>query len=841
MKLESIRDLDLISYQVDNKIEARTCNKTYGDDCVVCERALLILGRDSLVKMIFLHASRESQGFIKDLGFTCANIDFHKWKRDSYSLIQLDISSKREPQFEWFQKFKLIYDKVATMTTIMPKEMIVPRNTVAVLKSIAESSMPFITILRNSLIVVAGQGMLKVIQQKVSIILKQFTQSIDANDCLVTQSNGINDQLVTLSNYTYLKDTKHGQHKVLTCSMCIKEKRIYLFVKGVSLQVTEANVQRFTLGKRHASEVESEQLNYSIQSYLEQNGDADIDMQDETSPQQQQQEFDMPSAPFAKRQKQYLVYVVTLTDNLVVVKFKEIEASKKNRMLLLQDLLDICEQFTQDLFLEYISNDKHPALIALLPIILTRPDSLNKQRMICIVMFSFILVGACWNSSVKLLDNMDKDKQSQFLKHIEEQRIMLISYHRDNNSNVDGRLLVLSFAVQLDNQALLAEFTSYYQRYMLHSFQSLVSRRDPNIQEQSVYVIISNRKEEFMMQSLCEQKVLIHKNQVKSVLEDFESIQSLIEELSDKYGEIMEDLLKTDLTMNQDCIFGMAVPHQRNSLTKASAFAQYFVGKLFQVSRQLWVEPLGQGKSRIAATFADIALIRRACTKVNMVFVNNYLLKRYGAAFADFWDLLDYDETCIQYHADCKLVLNMFDYMIEPKFESVKNITDIQMDKSVKLLPSEKKAFIKKFQVSCPVFVNYKIDLGEEINKSFCDYTVVIENIFTTLLENLDKLTFQILIVEGEFGMRGVDYRCKHAKMTIVNKKPFINRARQFKAMVVQVGPTMYCMMKLSKIETKVNVVQVKAMSKGLISREKNLIGIGIKKTKPTVINVATL
>ncbi|CDW71226.1 UNKNOWN [Stylonychia lemnae] len=527
-------------------------------------------------------------------------------------------------------------------------------------------------------------------------------------------------------------------------------------------------------------------------------------MQDETSPQQQQKEYEMTSAPFAKRQRSNSVYVAALTDNLVVVKLKENEASKRNRILLKQVLLDICEQFTLDLLLDCISSDKHPSLIAFLLIILTRPDSLNEQRMLCIFMFSFILGGACWNGSVKLLDSMDKDKLSQFLKVLvlnlanDSERKLLTAWAnttstlKNNNSNVDDRLLVLSFAVQLDDQAFFVEFTNLFLKVSASEFfkQQKICVNDylqlaADVQEHSVFVIITNHKEEFMMQSLCEWKVLINKYQVKSVVEDGEQVQSFIEELSDKYGGITEDLLKTDLTLNQDCILCIVV-HTSEKKPKKSQLA-----------------------------------LPHYCAE-------SYLMKRDRAAFAEFWALLGYDETWIQYHADCNitpvkgelviineadqfmlnlieefmklvnqyaclcftgapdncyakgaeakvrgmLALSKFDFMIEPKFKPVKNIADLQMDENVQAAT-----------------------LGE------------------------DNSHQEILSLW-----------CKHAKMTLVNAKPFINRERQCKALLEQVGPTMCCMVKLQKIQTMVIAVQVEAMSKGFTSRQKICSVLEIRK-----------
>jgi hypothetical protein len=90
--------------------------------------------------------------------------------------------------------------------------------------------------------------------------------------------------------------------------------------------------------------------------------------------------------------------------------------------------------------------------------------------MLGICIFSFILGGACWNSCGKLINDMEKDKRSQFLtelglhiakrfgnivsdwsckhyRYIEDQHFKLISYLRDNKKDIDERLLMISFAV----------------------------------------------------------------------------------------------------------------------------------------------------------------------------------------------------------------------------------------------------------------------------------------------------------------------------------------------------------------------------------------------------------
>ncbi|CDW85352.1 UNKNOWN [Stylonychia lemnae] len=237
MKFEGIRDLELhqlLGRRQDSMCRLSKVSQQYRKQghatrlmgiIVKSMKAQLILGWGPLVKMIFLHASIESKEFIKDLGFSCANTDFYKQKRDSYSLMQLDISSKREPQLEWFQKFKLIYDKEfpkAQTPTLIQNEVVknvvyqieLPKKFNHVNKNAQRNDSSQEHILRKSLTIVTGwprhvkshttKGMPKDSVFFVSILLKPVTQSKDAHDQLVTQPNGTNDQLVTQSNYTYL-------------------------------------------------------------------------------------------------------------------------------------------------------------------------------------------------------------------------------------------------------------------------------------------------------------------------------------------------------------------------------------------------------------------------------------------------------------------------------------------------------------------------------------------------------------------------------------------------------------------------------------------------------------
>jgi hypothetical protein len=56
--------------------------------------------------------------------------------------------------------------------------------------------------------------------------------------------------------------------------------------------------------------------------------------------------------------------------------------------------------------------------------------------------------------------------------------------------------------------------------------------------------------------------------------------------------------------------------------------AQYCIGQLTKRQRQLWSVPGGQGKSRIAATIAAIALMTGIVVKIYIVHETEQLMKR---------------------------------------------------------------------------------------------------------------------------------------------------------------------------------------------------------------------
>jgi hypothetical protein len=62
------------------------------------------------------------------------------------------------------------------------------------------------------------------------------------------------------------------------------------------------------------------------------------------------------------------------------------------------------------------------------------------------------------------------------------------------------------------------------------------------------------------------------------------------------------------------------------------------------------VVPSGQGKSRITATAAAIALTLDMFTKVHLVFESKHLMERDQQDFEDYWILLGFDESKVEYH-----------------------------------------------------------------------------------------------------------------------------------------------------------------------------------------------
>jgi hypothetical protein len=52
----------------------------------------------------------------------------------------------------------------------------------------------------------------------------------------------------------------------------------------------------------------------------------------------------------------------------------------------------------------------------------------------------------------------------------------------------------------------------------------------------------------------------------------------------------------------------------------------------------------------------------------------------------------------------------------------------------------------------------------------------VTEDIDPALLRSLHLAPYKVIIVQGEFGMRGIDYRCPEGRMTLVIAKSFINK-----------------------------------------------------------------
>ncbi len=78
---------------------------------------------------------------------------------------------------------------------------------------------------------------------------------------------------------------------------------------------------------------------------------------------------------------------------------------------------------------------------------------------------------------------------------------------------------------------------------------------------------------------------------------------------------------------------------------KQFALAQYCIAKLYKQQKQLWIVPSGQGKSRIIAMTAAIAILTGMYSKVHLVFSNEYLMERDRVEFEDLWMLTDVDTS----------------------------------------------------------------------------------------------------------------------------------------------------------------------------------------------------
>ncbi|CDW78222.1 UNKNOWN [Stylonychia lemnae] len=317
MKLESIRDLELISYELVGKIV-----------CVAYFKFLKQVSAPQTAHyciVYFIHTQQEyrKQGHAAIL----TGIIVH-CMREHFSLRAAKENHSLNDSRSLNYEVKNDGSQFELSTKVQPRQQEKPqkndslRNTVAPLKIaanqqhqcaidfddnalIAESSMSVITSKSkwgaiNKHCTVDGCSTKKVINCSnwPSHVKSHATISMLKESVCFIACRSAECDICPLVTQT---DTKYGKNIVLICSMCIEEKRTGIFVKGVSPYVS--NVQRFTLGKWHAQETQRQQLNDSFQSYLEQNAYLDIDMQDETSPQQQYQQFYMPNVPFAKRQK----------------------------------------------------------------------------------------------------------------------------------------------------------------------------------------------------------------------------------------------------------------------------------------------------------------------------------------------------------------------------------------------------------------------------------------------------------------------------------------------------------------------------------------------------------
>ena len=81
--------------------------------------------------------------------------------------------------------------------------------------------------------------------------------------------------------------------------------------------------------------------------------------------------------------------------------------------------------------------------------------------------------------------------------------------------------------------------------------------------------------------------------------------------------------------------------------------------------------PSGQGKSRITASAAALALLSGAVTKVHLVFESKHLLNRDRRDFEAYWILLGYEESQVEYHLGCNFKPGNGDLVIIDEADAV--------------------------------------------------------------------------------------------------------------------------------------------------------------------------
>ena len=80
----------------------------------------------------------------------------------------------------------------------------------------------------------------------------------------------------------------------------------------------------------------------------------------------------------------------------------------------------------------------------------------------------------------------------------------------------------------------------------------------------------------------------------------------------------------------------------------------------------------------------------------------------------------------------------------------------------------EKALFVKERLLTGPVLVFGGPTLTEELRKAGCEPIMITKDVDFNLMRGLDSTPYRVLVSESQFGMRGIDYRCQKAQMTLV-------------------------------------------------------------------------
>jgi len=99
--------------------------------------------------------------------------------------------------------------------------------------------------------------------------------------------------------------------------------------------------------------------------------------------------------------------VVAHTDNEIVRQLREVESNNKSTLINALTVQDICNMFTQEYILNYLSVNTHPKLIDCITIVLGRIKSLKLEQVAGLFTASFILGDTVWIKVIKAMRIMD--------------------------------------------------------------------------------------------------------------------------------------------------------------------------------------------------------------------------------------------------------------------------------------------------------------------------------------------------------------------------------------------------------------------------------------------------